>query len=219
MKSCYRRAVTDSRTCTKCGLVKPLEEFSKAPRGKYGRKASCKACDAARHAEQFVPTPRKPRREAFTGDELKTCTKCGKTKTLKNFGLTRKATATANAVYRPSCKTCQSERAMEWFRDNPERTAASKLRFNLKVLYGLTVEEYEALLEAQGGACAICRKPPRGTHARDKRLVVDHCHTSGLNRGLLCNTCNRAIGLLGDDVELLHNAISYLTAHTKGGIF
>jgi hypothetical protein len=207
-----------SRTCTKCGLTKPLEEFSKAPRGKYGRKSSCKECDAARHKAQHVPKPRKPRRAPFTGEEVKTCTRCGEQATLEYFSLARKATATANAVYRPECKQCQSDRAMEWFRQNPERTSASKRRLNL-LTYGLTVEEYDAMVESQGGVCAICRKPPRGTHARDQRLVVDHCHTSGLNRGLLCNTCNRAIGLLGDDVELLYNAISYLTAHTKGGIF
>lgn len=105
---------------------------------------------------------------------------------------------------------------MQWYRDNPGRTVANKRRFNLATLYGLTPEQYEAMLRSQGGVCAICGEAPSGRHTRDRRLVVDHCHGTGATRGLLCNRCNRAIGLLKDDAVLLRRAISYLLRHQPG---
>jgi hypothetical protein len=59
----------------------------------------------------------------------------------------------------------------------------------------------------QCGRCAICGREP---NARRPRLVVDHCHRTGRNRGLLCDRCNRAIGLLGETVETLEAAVGYL---------
>jgi len=196
------------RVCTKCREVKPLDEFSAAPRGKYGRKASCKACDAARHARLHPPKPRvsKPRREPLPGEALKRCTKCGVEKTIDEFSLARKATATTNDIYKSSCKRCASERAMEWYRANPGRTTENKRRFNLEKLYGLTVQQYNDMLEAQHGACAICGQTENGKF----RFSVDHDHENGKVRGLLCNRCNRAIGLFGDDLSVMRRAISYL---------
>lgn len=72
--------------------------------------------------------------------------------------------------------------------------------------YGITVEEYEAMLEAQHGGCYICGAEPKARRALD----IDHDHASGKVRGLLCSSHNRAIGLLGDDPELLLAAHAYL---------
>jgi hypothetical protein len=69
-------------------------------------------------------------------------------------------------------------------------------------LYGITPDEYRAMHAAQDGRCAICGD------AGD--LAVDHCHTGGQVRGLLCALCNRALGLMRDDTDLLASAISYL---------
>ena len=210
----------DERCCTKCDLRKPLAEFSLAPRGKYGRKASCKACDAARHALLHPPRPRKNpgrRREEYDENvERKTCTRCGRERPLSSFSVSRRATDMRNAVYRSHCKACQSDAAMEWFRANPGRTAAAKRRANLAA-YGITEQQYTDMLRAQGGVCAICGKPE--SVARDgvvMRIPVDHCHDSGKVRGLLCHRCNRAIGLLGDDPVLMRKAISYLLRHKEG---
>ena len=83
-----------------------------------------------------------------------------------------------------------------------------RLRQDLRV-YGLTVEAYEALLAAQGGVCAICRRPP-AADGRQKRLHVDHDHATDAVRGLLCSNCNTALGLLDDDVDRIAAAIFYL---------
>jgi len=70
------------------------------------------------------------------------------------------------------------------------------------------VSLYEAMFAAQKGVCAICQKHQTGT--RYKTLCVDHDHSTNQIRGLLCNNCNRAIGLLKDDVALLQSAIVYI---------
>lgn len=71
--------------------------------------------------------------------------------------------------------------------------------------YGITVKQYEEMLSAQQGCCAICHTPPG-----DRRLAVDHCHTTKAVRGLLCVKCNTAIGKLNDDPVILQRAIDYL---------
>ena len=207
----------DSRRCTKCAADKPLTEFSKAPRGKYGRKSSCKACDAARFKSGYVPRQRTllPPRDP---GETKTCSKCGVTKTFAEFSLSREATETRNAVYRSHCKECQATAARQWFADNPERANENRRRWNLQNTYGLTVAEYNALLREQGGVCAVCGKDEQNTRRRtgkQLRLAVDHCHDTGAVRGLLCLKCNRAIGLLDDDPVLMRKATSYLLRHRR----
>jgi len=76
----------------------------------------------------------------------------------------------------------------------------------LKRRYGISPAEYDALLAKQGGACAICRRRAKG------RLCVDHCHVTGMVRGLLCNECNGALGYLRDDQASLVAALAYLGA-------
>ena len=75
----------------------------------------------------------------------------------------------------------------------------------LKTLFDLTPAEYEAILEYQRGGCAICARPPGKT-----RLAVDHNHKTGLVRGLLCWTCNTALGKFRDNDEHVGNAAEYV---------
>jgi len=76
----------------------------------------------------------------------------------------------------------------------------------LKRKYGLTLEEYKYLFEEQNGVCAICK-----TTEECRMLAVDHNHESGKVRGLLCGSCNRALGLLKDNPELLSRAKEYVS--------
>lgn len=75
----------------------------------------------------------------------------------------------------------------------------------------IPADEYAALMTAQNGQCAIC-KCDSGINNRGDKLAVDHCHTSGKIRGLLCHKCNTALGLMKDSQENLHAAIRYLAA-------
>jgi len=81
----------------------------------------------------------------------------------------------------------------------------------LRDSFGLSLDDYNRMLEAQGGVCAICKQAE--THMRNgrlKALAVDHSHKTGAIRGLLCSDCNTGIGKLKDDPEVLRSAIRYL---------
>lgn len=75
--------------------------------------------------------------------------------------------------------------------------------------YGLTLEKYNQMLEAQEGGCAICGDKQAKTK-RNGRFCIDHDHATGEVRGLLCSHCNRGIGLLGDNPDKLKAAAEYL---------
>jgi hypothetical protein len=76
----------------------------------------------------------------------------------------------------------------------------------MKKHYGITIQDYDRMLEEQEGKCAICKGPP----TTFGRLVVDHCHDSKKVRGLLCSHCNRALGGFRDNVDTVIAAAAYL---------
>ncbi len=86
---------------------------------------------------------------------------------------------------------------------NPEGHKIRQRKAHIKYRYGISVEAYEEMVRCQDGRCLICKKKP-------KRLFVDHSHKTGKVRGLLCGTCNSAIGLLQDDPRILAAAITYI---------
>lgn len=96
--------------------------------------------------------------------------------------------------------------------------------WQLRKTYGITLAEYNAMVEAQGGVCAICGEPPKeqtmGRHPKDRprgtftNLRVDHCHKRGHVRSLLCNSCNSAIAYMREDPELALKMIAYLEKHS-----
>lgn len=93
----------------------------------------------------------------------------------------------------------------QWRENNPEAAKHLDRRHNLK-RKGWTVESYERCLREQAGVCLICRKPP----LLNKPLHIDHDHETGEFRGLLHALCNRALGFLGDDPQVLESAAQYL---------
>lgn len=86
-------------------------------------------------------------------------------------------------------------------------TGIEKYDALIRKKYGITKNQYDNLLQKQGGGCAICGRveEPDG-----RRLSIDHDHNTGEVRGILCNNCNNGIGSFGDDIEGMHKAISYL---------
>lgn len=154
---------------------------------------------------------------------MKTCTRCKRTKPLDGFSLY----ARAKDGRCPACKECTNKRQKQereanpaafkqkraayyvrrrevvragseaWRAANRERHTFLQRRSHLKRLYGLTPELFDAILEAQGGGCALC-----GSNNNGKRLHVDHDHAccpgrrscGRCVRGLLCGPCNRLLG-------------------------
>lgn len=97
-------------------------------------------------------------------------------------------------------------RNKNYFMKNP----CKRLGYKLKK-YDMSIEAYNLMWCLQRGKCAICKKPEtRSRNGRAMSMPVDHCHSTGGVRGLVCHRCNSAIGLLNDDTSILKSAITYL---------
>ena len=131
--------------------------------------------------------------------ETKTCSTCGEAKPIDQFYLKRKGGTSRKS----NCKDCNRKVMRDYMRKRPTSAHAARER-HLKRTYGLSTEDYDALVEKQNGCCAICRTQP------DKPLYVDHCHNTGKVRGLLCLQCNSLLGHAKDDSDRLFSAVMYL---------
>lgn len=132
---------------------------------------------------------------------MKVCRACGEAKSLTEFATDNRSPDGKQG----KCRACSSAAMRAWRAKNPERDRSNQLRS----LYGISAEEYDRMLAAQRGVCAICAGPC----TTGRRLAVDHCHRTGIVRGLLCAMCNTAIGKMRDDPDLLRAAALYLEKH------
>ena len=103
--------------------------------------------------------------------------------------------------------------AREWRKNNPEKAKNA----DLKKMYGIDYETYKQMLVDQNYTCAICNKIETDVDSLGlpRHMPVDHCHTTGKVRGVLCGPCNRALGSFKDDVDILKKAIMYLEKSNK----
>jgi hypothetical protein len=112
-----------------------------------------------------------------------------------------------------SCRTCRKEYERIYNITHKAQQKASVSRWaaankdhikdqEYRRTYGITLNDYKEMVTQQEGRCRICKE--------QKALVVDHCHKTGIVRGLLCSTCNRAMGLFQDDSAKIRSALIYL---------
>lgn len=168
--------------CTKCELTKPLDRFSPRARPPGRKSGWCKDC-----TNEYARTWR-----AINPDAKQ-----------------RKYTKT----YRERHPEKVREMQRDWYDRNRGVLVQARWARRIRENHGLTVDEYDAMLTEQDGKCAICRKDAADEQRKafwDTHLSVDHCHSTGAVRGLLCNSCNLAIGKFSDDPVLLLRAASYL---------
>jgi hypothetical protein len=110
------------------------------------------------------------------------------------------------------------KRVNNWQKNNPDKYNFSQWKWALKRKYNLTVEEYEEIFNTQNGVCAICLNPETYVYnGRTYRLAVDHCHTTGKVRGLLCKDCNQILGRFNEDLDRFQRAIEYIKTHKEEG--
>jgi hypothetical protein len=117
---------------------------------------------------------------------------------------------------RPLCKECHSQKSKDRYfnKGGKEKQKVRAQRYNLKK-YGLSVEQYSKMVEDQQGLCKICRKNESHRTSTRFNLFVDHDHTTGKVRGLLCHHCNVGLGHFEDNRELLERAIRYLDENSS----
>ena len=153
-------------------------------------------------------------------DGQKQCCHCHEIKPLSEF---QKQRSQVDGLH-PRCKPClrawdrarykgerkrkMLERVARWQKNNPKRR-----RFIvLKHAYGITESAYRELERQQDGRCAVCRG---GLWPGKRWLSVDHCHTTGSIRGLLCDGCNQAIGLFRENPDTMRAAAAYIEASSS----
>jgi hypothetical protein len=160
------------KRCSKCGELKPLDQYYAAKGCRDGLRGDCKACFSARAKARY----------AEKSDEIKAYVKRWQQENADRLNAYRRA-------------------------HNANRRREIRER-HLKRTFGITLVDFDAMLAAQSGGCAICgRQAPENTS-----LHVDHDHETGVVRGLLCFTCNGALGMLGESDEFLSRAADYVTS-------
>jgi Recombination endonuclease VII len=110
--------------------------------------------------------------------------------------------------YVKHCMECNREYERK-YRKSPETKLITR-NSNLKQKFGIDIEQFEEMKRAQGNACAICKQEPQN----ERELVVDHNHLTGEIRGLLCYSCNSAIGHLKENPDLFMEAYEYMERTT-----
>lgn len=148
----------------------------------------------------------------------KQCGKCKQIRPPTDFYYRRERKSLSS-----KCRLCFNAYSQKWRENNHERYRIRNRQWRvgkeeyfrniwLKSEYGISAEHYDNMLEQQGDVCAICKQPETTYDARVgvKRLAVDHCHTTGQVRGLLCAKCNRGLGHFNHCADGLQKAIEYL---------
>ena len=134
----------------------------------------------------------------------KYCKSCDTTKPIDDFYLRNKT----SMVRHSTCKECDKKRVKE------NHDPIKYREHHLKRMYGITQNDYDVMLVEQNNQCAICNTTEPGGKHNSNYFVVDHCHTTGKVRKLLCHKCNTALGLLGDNTQIIQSMINYLSINS-----
>lgn len=145
---------------------------------------------------------------------MKTCTNknCSQTnpQPLTNFPKNKSKKDGVNS----RCLFCDRVYKKEFYRNNPEKFIAA----NFRLRYKISIDDYNKLLKKQNNVCALCKETETLYDPKIKKqraLAVDHCHTTGKIRGLLCRNCNVGLGCFKDNVDLLDKAKEYLKENNE----
>lgn len=134
----------------------------------------------------------------------------------------------AETMTQKRCRDCEVVKSIEEFplkggdtslrrsycRECANKQRAAHKRKNLFREYGITGEQYDEILLSQNGKCAVCGSEDGKGQLKHQPLVIDHCHQSGVVRGLLCTKCNLGIGNFGDDIDRLKRVVEYLESRS-----
>ena len=142
---------------------------------------------------------------------LKVCNICNTEKPISAF-YKHSRYSKRRPWFRGNCKTCHSTLGKDSYIKNKLWWDGRIRGEHLSRCYGMTISDWDKLFTKQGGQCAACHKPEIKFNNKSRtiqRLCVDHNHKTGKVRGLLCNRCNRVIGLLEEDLILVKSLYDY----------
>lgn len=199
-----------------CLLDKTKEEMSRS------HPEWCKNCDREKRREyEFKKTGIVPPRKIRWQGDWKTCSGCGvfKHKDDYAFRKTPKGKTVRNSVCRdclldyqrelkkdPDAKIRASQSARNHYHNGGGKKKSSDAR--LRREYGISLAEKEEMVRQNKGLCPLCGSDDPGRY-----WVVDHCHRTGNIRGVICDKCNKMLGLANDSISRLYGAIRYLSDH------
>lgn len=194
--------VVTEKSCRICWVVLPMASFPRSSRNADGRGPYCKPCRKTKYGDPAAA--KKYMVEPFW-EGSQTCRDCQFKKSVTEFHWDR-----SSGRHSYQCKACRA--AAE--KSKHEADPSVRRDKNLKANYGISLQQYNKMLADQGGVCWICCREPSDSRA----LAVDHDHsccpggkTCGkCTRKLLCENCNRGIGMFADDPIRIMRAATYL---------
>jgi hypothetical protein len=208
--------IPTAKACRVCGQAKPLERFARDAKCRDGCSTKCKDCmkaySTARYERQrrqtgraYRPTLRAQEWLAIEARGTLRCRVCQVDKALDAFRISYRAPRR-----RRTCRECERQRSAELHlaKSGERRAYYQKLRCRR---YGLTPADFDRMLAAQQGNCAVCGQP-----LGERHQTIDHCHRTGKVRGIVHAPCNLVLGNAREDIEVLRGAIAYLTRQGAG---
>jgi hypothetical protein len=191
--------------CHRCSSWKSKDEFHKSAKTSDGLQANCKSCREEQRQDYKARNPEADHnryKNWFQKNPNYYKEKHSREKDVVNQK--KRETYNNDASLREKI----SKQGKKYREENKEKVKQAGRSQHLKHKYNLTLQDYEAMYKQQKGLCAIC-----GTH--QEKLHVDHNHKSGEVRSLLCGNCNRAIGIMDEDISIIQKAANYLRSFIK----
>lgn len=212
----------DRKTCSKCGEVKDQQNFylNKSGRKKGKRDAQCNQCKAEYKREHYQENKEELKKKHKAYRDKPEVKAKSKIRRKKYYQENKQEIARKNKIIRGGDNKESYNQSQKKYRENnPEKV----LCYRLRNAYGIDLQEYTRMYEEQGKKCTVCcDELVHGLDCMSKsdpnwirRAIVDHCHTTGKVRDLICTRCNTALGLLREDIKIFKGAIKYIKKHER----
>ena len=192
-KQKYIKNETPLKKCSKCHIEKPLEEF-------YTNQRYCKNCSKKLSKQRYNKINHEI--TSLNKTPLKKCSKCNKEKPLSEFSKDNNSKDNLQGY----CKACAKEKYIFHYENNKVKLKERQLSHK----YNITMKDYHTMLYKQEGKCFICGKSMEESNVS---FAVDHNHSTGVVRGLLCTKCNTHLGWL--ETVTLEKIMEYLNIKFK----
>lgn len=230
-------------TCRRCTFALPETEFHKRSRSLRGKTTLCKKCTSAENKTKYqqqkavtktAPTEKccsqckeikpikifnfKPTTRDGRNTICKTCTNVISTRSNQKRKLIREIATEKYCSYCDLIKPAKEFYVDRGYGDGLSKRCRLCYRATIHLArrcrqFNISIDQYTEMTRAQNGVCAICKRVPLKVHPNG--FSIDHCHSTGVVRGLLCNHCNTGLGFFEDNPEALTQAVIYLSQHTN----